>query len=331
MIFLSKMKHSILIVGWSDEPTLSHLIDAFGQGYSEVSILDLNCLRTSREVSVDDGDDLTIKIDDDVFVFSQYQAFFLRAWWKELDCPWRSLALQELLSHVFAFVEYCPAMVVNRPSAGFSNSAKLRQLISLGNHGFKVPNSFISMNPDGAQDAVSPDGSWIIKGTAQHRTKVKVLDEQAFFNMEALAEWPALFQERVIGSDVRVHVIGEICIGIEMATRAVDYRYPGNEPVRYSGIAVPLAIKVRCLHYCQTEGLLFCGFDFKISEATNDWVVLEANPMPAFNFFDKRLGGTISHELIRLLTERPENPFGGLKGPRAEALIPVADRPSVWR
>jgi hypothetical protein len=46
---------------------------------------------------------------------------------------------------------------------------------------------------------------------------------------------------------------------------------------------------------------LFVGFDFKICEQTGSWVVLEANPMPGYDMFDKHLGGAISAALGEFL------------------------------
>ena len=55
------------------------------------------------------------------------------------------------------------------------------------------------------------------------------------------------------------------------------------------------------MKFCSAERLLFAGFDFKCNE--EKWYVLEANPMPGYDFFDRKCQNRISKKLLQLLTK----------------------------
>ena len=50
------------------------------------------------------------------------------------------------------------------------------------------------------------------------------------------------------------------------------------------------------------EDAQFLGFDFRISQDTKQWMLLEANPMPGFDFYDRLSEGKISALLAGLLS-----------------------------
>lgn len=59
-----------------------------------------------------------------------------------------------------------------------------------------------------------------------------------------------------------------------------------------------------CAVFCERAGLELAGFDFKL-DAAGEWVALEANPMPGFDYYDRRLDGVISRRLIEMLGAGP--------------------------
>ena len=52
--------------------------------------------------------------------------------------------------------------------------------------------------------------------------------------------------------------------------------------------------------YTKSTGLCFVGADFRTGP-NMEWVVLEVNPMPGYDSYDRRAGGEISTELLRTL------------------------------
>jgi len=54
-------------------------------------------------------------------------------------------------------------------------------------------------------------------------------------------------------------------------------------------------------------GLLLAGWDFKVDSDGRAWC-LEANAMPGYSSYDRRLGGSISNEILRLMGSSVEAP-----------------------
>jgi hypothetical protein len=175
--------------------------------------------------------------------------------------------------------------------------------LELAEHGFEIPETFIFGDAASAERVVEPDGEWISKGCSGVRTKSVAVDTSLVTAFDRLALCPSLFQRRVRGVDVRVHVAGNQTIGLEIESEATDYRYAWEQNFEnsYREREVPRDIHFLCVEYCNKSDLLFSGIDFKIEDGTGRWVVLEANPMPGYDFFDRKIDGKISAAVLRVL------------------------------
>lgn len=322
--------HRILVLGWKDEPVTAYVASTLGEAGLQYDELYLDDITDGGQLSISSqSDNLTIETRGAIVELAQYRAFFQRLWWKPHEDERISAAVTRLVHELVGWLEYCEGTVVNRPSAGISNGNKLAHLALLRKYLFDVPTSFVSTDPNYVYARTSPDGSWIYKGVSGERTIARLLDEETYFRVGSeLSAGPVLFQRRVRGRDVRVHVVGTEVFGVAVKTKAIDYRYPGDASVSFESIEVPPSIRVRCLEYCQKEGLLLCGFDFKLTPK-GMWFALEANPMPAFRMFDQYISGAMARSLTKLLATRsrdvqeiPDEPVG---------LIRDEDRPKVWR
>jgi glutathione synthase/RimK-type ligase-like ATP-grasp enzyme len=67
-------------------------------------------------------------------------------------------------------------------------------------------------------------------------------------------------------------------------------------------ITVPDDIVEHCRAYQVMSGLTFLGFDFMVT-ADGEYFALEANPLPGYDSYDRRLGYTISDALLSLLSD----------------------------
>ena len=75
-----------------------------------------------------------------------------------------------------------------------------------------------------------------------------------------------------------------------------------SEDRRFQALDLPSHVKKDCLRVTAATGNLFSGIDFKVDEQGNYWM-LEVNPMPGYDGYDRRLGGCISQSLVHLLTQ----------------------------
>jgi hypothetical protein len=116
-----------------------------------------------------------------------------------------------------------------------------------------------------------------------------------------LRNCPTLFQDRIAGPDVRVHLVGACAIGQQIRARTIDYRYAGPfDRVEYCATELPPALVELCRKFQAQEGLEFIAFDFKVA-GDGSWYCLEANPMPGYDGFDERCEHRISDALMNEL------------------------------
>jgi hypothetical protein len=295
----------LLLIGYGTEGTFSHFRDFVVADGAAHEVLDLATLRDARDLTITEAPgELVISIDDDVFPLSEMTAIYARAFFFELGSPARNRALAGLILALQGFLEHTPAIVANRPSAGASNTNKLAHLSDLRAAGLAFPEAHVLGDAALARTIVAPDGAWISKSCSSVKTRAAALDDALFARLDRLRVCPSLFQRRVRGADVRVHVVGDECIAEKIVSTQVDYRYreAGAPRAEYGPCEVPPEIARACVAFCAQQRLAFAGVDFKISDDDGSWQALEVNPMPGYEPYDRRLDRRISRALLRMLT-----------------------------
>lgn len=305
-----------LLIGYASEGTFAHMREHARAGGLHHDVLDLGTLRHARDLTITETpDDLVISIDDEIYELGTYDAFYARMYYFELGAPGRDRALQGLIGALQGFLEHTPELVVNRPSAGASNGNKLVHQRLLADVGLTSPEAHILGDAALARTIVARDGEWISKSCSSIKTRAAVVDDALFARLDRLSVAPSLFQRRVRGADVRVHVVGDACIAERIVGDQVDYRYrePGAPRPEFAPCEPPAVIASRCVAFCRAHRLVFAGIDFKVTPEER-WHALEVNPMPGYDPYDRRLGGRISRALVELLgrkqkAELDDEPF----------------------
>lgn len=209
---------------------------------------------------------------------------------KLLDYRYR--ALSEILQNV-------DLRVINRPYHDLSNSSKIFHLALLKDCGFRIPHSIVTNNKWAALNFFEIQKRVIYKGVSSAKTWTSLLSREDVAALNLLKHCPVLFQEMIEGVDVRTHLIGERFFSLSITSGSIDYRYNAKiGDVRE--VDIPSNIKENCLEYQRHSGLDFIGFDFKVSNE-NEYYVLEANPMPGFEGYD------VSFEISKALFEMFSN------------------------
>lgn len=192
--------------------------------------------------------------------------------------------------------------VVNRISAMGSNASKPYQLRLLAALGFAVPPSLVSNDPAEVLAFEAEQGPLIYKSASGVRSIVREFDAEARSRLDRLRHCPALFQRRLEGTNVRVHVVGQEVHATEIDADVVDYRYASRQGGRAELRPTTLEprIRERCLRASQALGLPFVGLDLMLSPDGLTYC-FEANPSPGYSFFEDATGQDISGALARLL------------------------------
>ncbi|MFF4576050.1 RimK family alpha-L-glutamate ligase [Streptomyces sp. NPDC001410] len=201
-----------------------------------------------------------------------------------------------LTTALAAWLDHIPGLVVNRPSIRSDNGSKPLHERSLSQAGFRVPASITSSSPQRLQ-AFAAAGPTLVKAVSGVRATSRLVSTADLDGFEP-GQGPVHLQRYVAGRDVRAHVVGDRVHAEEIVSGSVDYRTDRDAEFAPCELPGPLAGQV--VRHTADLGMAFAGWDFKVAGDGTYWC-LEVNPMPAYDWYDRRLGGAISASLLGLL------------------------------
>lgn len=209
----------------------------------------------------------------------------------ELHARWRGLS-----EGLRAWLETTPAMVINRPGGHDHNGTKPFHEYWLARHGFDVPPSVTSSRRD-VLERFAAAGPTIIKTCSGIRANARRVQPEEFAEFKP-EQGPVHLQRLVTGADVRAHVVGDQVMAMMIESDAVDYR--NGSSGRWTVYEPSDPLRVKMVAATQSMGLLLAGWDFKVDSDGRAWC-LEANAMPGYSSYDRRLGGSISKAILSLM------------------------------
>lgn len=297
----------VLGIGSAADATFVHTLEALKRAGADFDALDLGQLAYGGSLEIP-GLDLrqaSFSLHGRHYGLDTYRSVFVRMLGLAPAAPSerlrrRAAAQFQGLSLLFSSA---PLPVVNPPWGDNSNAAKLFHAAALAPlAGWRLPRSCLTSQPAAAREFIAscPDGV-IYKGAGGGKTYARLYLAQADdARLALLPSCPVLFQERIAGPDVRVHVIGERCFGELIESPEPDYRRAAGN--RFSRLTLPPEIAAGCAVLTRASGKPFLGVDFKIQRHRGKWFFLEANPQPGYDYYDGRAGGAISRALVEFLT-----------------------------
>lgn len=215
----------------------------------------------------------------------------------------RRLACQAWIQAWCDLAEWLPARVANRPSAMAGNSSKPFQSQQLARLGFSIPPMLQTDDPAEVRAFEREHGQLIYKSASGVRSIVQLLDERAHARLERVRHCPTLFQKRLRGTNLRVHVVGEQAFATEIECDGLDYRYAGADRSGAADLsATELDPQTRwlCIHAAHALGLPLAGLDLMRAEDGKTYC-FEVNPSPGFSWYEDSTGQPISVALARWL------------------------------
>ena len=209
------------------------------------------------------------------------------------------------------WIEISPALVVNRCTPMGSNSSKPYQCQLIRSHGFFVPETLVSSNPDKVREFLATHGRVIYKSISSVRSIVQTLEEADLKRLDRIRWCPTQFQAYVEGTNVRVHVVGKRVYATAINTEATDYRYAGKllgRPAELREVVLSDELSAQCVQLTSSLGLAFAGIDLKVTPDDKVYC-FEVNPSPAFSYYEGNTGQAISEGLALTLQEAEHPPL----------------------
>jgi hypothetical protein len=202
---------------------------------------------------------------------------------------------------LITWLDTVPLSVANRPGADSQNSSKPLHEAWLQHRGLRVPES-LSSSDELELRGFACEGPTVIKPLSGVRAHCRELDPAELIAFDP-RRGPIHIQRMIAGDDVRVHVVGTRTFACRFESDHIDYRTDLQR--REYPTEIPQALATILVELSREQGLLFAGWDLKVDRNGQYWC-LEANPMPAYDLYDRILEGEVSRALIALLNQRDE-------------------------
>jgi glutathione synthase/RimK-type ligase-like ATP-grasp enzyme len=203
---------------------------------------------------------------------------------------------------LYEWLEMTSARVVNRLSSMASNGSKPYQAGLVQRFGFDTPETLVTSDPAQVGAFQRRFGDVVYKSISGVRSIVTTLKEDDV-RLDRIRWCPVQFQERVAGTDVRVHVVGDEVFATRVRSTATDYRYAG-EQVGAMAVLEPLdlsaEVAARCVDMTAAMGLAFSGIDLRFAE-DGRVICFEVNPSPGFSYFEANTGQPIASAVAAYL------------------------------
>lgn len=305
----------ILLCGILSETSLAMVADALRRrGIDHVVVNQRHVRQLTMELVLDDaglrgqlsGPDYRVDLAD---VSAVYLRLMDDRWLPELEreppqspASIAGRALHELLGQ---WADITPARVVNRYIAMGSNFSKPYQLQLIREHGFAVPQTLVTNDPERLAAFRAAHGPLIYKSISSERSIVGRLDEHDTARIERIRWCPVQFQAFVPGPNLRVHTVGNEVFATLIDTEAVDYRYAirqtGRAPT-FTPYNLDDELAERCVALAAALGLEVAGLDLKLAP-DGRIICLEVNPSPVFSYYQLHTGQPIADAIARLLNK----------------------------
>jgi hypothetical protein len=294
----------------ADSPTAQVQAALLRRGQPAVFLDQRATLGATAEISLDPELAATVRTEEAEVVLARCTAAYVRPYASTAlpavrragahSALWDRAALMDRL--LLTWAELTPALVVNRPSAMTPNDCKPFQARTLRSCGFSVPDTLITTDPDAVSEFRAKHARVVYKSISSVRSIVSELTDAQMARVDSVRWCPTQFQELILGTEYRVHVVGEEIFATEIESDAVDYRYAARQGLGATlrACTIPDDVAERCLAASRAMDLAFAGLDLKRTP-DGRWCCFEVNPSPGFTFYEQTTGQSIADAVARLL------------------------------
>jgi glutathione synthase/RimK-type ligase-like ATP-grasp enzyme len=300
----------ILLWGMPGDPPMAQVRTALlrlGQPFAFCD--EREVLRSDLEMRLDADINGIIRIQQRSIELASISAIYMRLYGVHQSPGFQATQNSATLSHAWsvvdamlAWVELTDILVVNRPSTMESNNSKPFQLRLISKHGFEIPKTLITTDPQVVREFWTKHGDVVYKSISGVRSIVGRLTSAHIDRLPLIRWCPTQFQEYIPGKDYRVHVVGREVFASEITSAADDYRYAHRHgtTVNIRPYVMPFDVAERCRAITVALGLQVAGIDLR-QRPDGRWYCFEVNPSPAFSYYQNATDQLIDVAIAQLL------------------------------
>ncbi|WP_199734870.1 RimK family alpha-L-glutamate ligase [Cellulomonas sp. PhB143] len=292
----------IVLLGRADDDPLVMVAARLAERGAAVTTIDQAILGRCRVDLVADADGVhgTVRLPGAWFDVAEVTAVYARP----LGLP-RLPSEQQRRAELcdaalLSWLDVTDALVVNRLEPAQTNASKPLQQQLVAECGLEVPSTLVTDDPAAVEAFAAEVGPLVYKSVSGVRSIVRRLNPGD--DLARVRHLPTQFQAVVPGTDVRVHVVGQAAIAVEIESDADDYRYArsGGRSAELRRTTLPDDVRRSCVEVVSRLGLPLGGVDLR-RRPDGGWVCFEVNPMPAFSWYEAETGAPISDAVADLL------------------------------
>lgn len=183
---------------------------------------------------------------------------------------------QAVVTSFFEQLQMAGKLVINTLTTAYMDHDTKPQLYEkLRSWGYGVPRTVTTSSSDVAASFIDVEGEAIVKPMVGIGS-ARLADQNSSQHMDEVAECPVMFQQRIVGDTVRVHIVGDkVVIALKiLSDDTVDSRTNTRGFVLYE---MPQQEQERIVSANRKLGLHFAAWDIMVDEAGACYY-LDCNP-----------------------------------------------------
>lgn len=288
----------ITAVGLGTDPTIAYFCDTAARLGAEVQLIDLaDVVEGAWQLNLPADGGSRVSLGPLTHHLDPAGAYYCRLIDLGGVSPTQGVEWRTVVTAFGSWLELCPGTVVNRPGHANDNACKPLHEARIASLGFDVPPSFTGSRRE-ELIAFAAEGRTVAKALSGQRADCRPVTAADFDEYDERSG-PVHLQRFVEGDDVRAHVIGDEVISVRINSAGTDYRLDRNAD--FEPFCLPEHVADLVRRGTRDFGLAFAGWDLRV-RGERYWA-LEANPMPGYSYYDRKLDGRITRALIRYLQD----------------------------
>ena len=204
----------------------------------------------------------------------------------------------------------------NPPGQSHIARRKPFQLEVMRRLGCPMPETLITNDPSLAKSFINEVGEAIVKPCGGGALTLATSDLSPE-ELELVRIAPAIFQQRIYGTDIRVMVLDDevvSSVGVLVAAGTLDFRGDTDYQAckaKYCEIELPPMIRDMCIQFASDLGLRFVGIDLKHTPS-GEFMFIECNSGPIYLDVERKMGHPITEKLCRRIIAEASNTSPGV-------------------